>query len=70
MFTILREGDSFRRFEREVARVALNVVNVGDINDGRYFTNRALTSLESLIWKNLCTVFTNIDPATRHQAEI
>ena len=70
LFTILREGDSFRRFEREVAAAAFNGVNIGNINDGRHFVDCALESIEKIIWENLSTVFTNIDPATKEQAEI
>ena len=70
LFKILREGDSFNRFEREVACAANDGINVGNINDGMHFVNSALNSLEKIMLEKLCTVFTNIDPATKHQAEI
>ena len=38
----LREGDSYQRFEREVFHAHLEGMEVGDINDGRYFVNASV----------------------------
>ena len=70
VFKLLREGDSFRRFDREVFAAQEDGLNVGDINHGRAFAYCALDNLENLIEEKIRNVFTNLDPATQQQSEI
>ena len=41
-FDGLREGDSYRRFERKVFDAHCDGVIVGDINDGRHFVESSM----------------------------
>ena len=48
-FRILREGDSFNRFERDVAGAKEDGIFVGDKSNGVHFVNIAMKCLRELL---------------------
>ena len=69
-FQGLREGDSYKRFERSVYNAHCDGLAVGDINDGYYFTEKAINCLASIMQSNMRIIFSSIDPATQHCPDI